>query len=307
MPFPFTRLPLELAAEVIALASSGDPSSNIQTRNEIYGTACSLSLVSTGVRHLAMPHLLRTVILPTQDTIDLFLRTLEDQRSLPPSLSRLKLDYTKLVRRFWSSQCWEPFVEQPQSRYKDYRPFYDIFANAQELGFDFRSVHLLYEVLKGVPSEPLPNWKCRRVTFAGDIPRWNSLILTSFGLAFFRELTHLTIWAPVGNPIQLFPDGGVPSWIHTVPFDQMPKLRAISFSLVHHEGLVSMPLLTYTLPPPPDTPEEGPVIFSTWATSDEPISHGSLRHITFDPSFSGHTPPTSWEKAFYRGQNDFDV
>lgn len=195
MVFPLLRLPLELALEILRLASSPkhghERTQRLQSRAQIYQTASALALVSSRVRRAVMPHLLHTVILNTQATVTLFLRTVEKQKTIG---SRLKIDYAKYVRRIWSTEYYQPFAEQSEMPYHDYRLLNDLFCKADTLGFSFNSLHLLYEVLCGAQPDSLSSWTCKHVTFAGALPMWNSITSTNTGLTFLKHITHLTIW-----------------------------------------------------------------------------------------------------------------
>lgn len=305
MVFHFSKLPLELALEILQLAASTGSSANDQPRNRIYHTATSLALVSSNVRQVVMRHLLRTVILNSQETLNLFLRTLHQQKSFSSTGSRLSLDYTRHVRHLWSSQCWEPLADQPESHFINYRPFYDLFSRAETLGFNFKSIHLLYDALGDVRLGYLQHWNCTRVTFGGSRLRWNALTSTNSGVAFLREITHLTIWDPVnyGLSSPSHSDGGVPSWISKIPFKLMPKLTHFAFTLVGTRGSATTPVLVYTLPPS-ESSQGGGTSFLTWALSSDPIAFGSVVQLNVDQPMAGPIPDDSWELAYYRGEND---
>lgn len=297
MVFPLPLFPLELVLEIIGLATS--PHADTISRLHSYQTAKSLALVSYDLRQVAMTQLLHTVIFNKQEAINLFLRTLQQQKHFAETHSRLRLDYTKLVHRIWSTECYEPFVQQPTSYFQDYRLLRDLFSRADSLGFHFGSLHLLYEALGGAFSEGLANWRCSRVTFAGDVVRWNSITSTRVGISFLQKITHLTIWAP--NDIMSPPSWpcAVPSWVRKVPFELMPNLTHFAFTLVSSPGLPNMPLLVYALP---NQCQEGSTLFRTWATSLEPFSYGYICALDVaHPSGSLSIPNAHWELAFLRG------
>ncbi|KDR75719.1 hypothetical protein GALMADRAFT_498072 [Galerina marginata CBS 339.88] len=305
MVFPLSHLPLELALDILRLAASTETDHNIQSRHQIYQTASALALVSSNVRQVVMPHLLHTIILNTQDTINLFLRTLQQQIFFSTTDSRLNIDYIRHVRHIWSSQCWEPFAEQPKSYFQNYRLLYQLFCRAETLGLNFSSVHLLYEVLGGVQSDYLPNWTCKRVTFAGETPRWNSITSTSAGLAFLKQITHLTVWSPTNDTLSS-PSaiGGVPNWVNRIPFHLMPNLAHLAFTFVNTAGSATTPVLVYSLPPTPDSSQEGPTIFRTWASASDPLAYGSIFHLDIRQPSIGSILDVRWEMAYYSGKND---
>jgi hypothetical protein len=250
-----------------------------------------------------MPQLLHTVIFNKQETILLFLRTLHQQKHFAATRSRLRLDYTKLVHRIWSTECYEPFVQQPTGYFHDYRLLHDLFSRAESLGFHFGSLHLLYDALGGPFSEDLANWRCSRVTFAGDVVRLNAITSTRVGISFLQQITHLTIWVP-NDDTMLSPScpGAIPNWVRRVPFELMPNLTHFAFTLVSSPGSQTMPLLVYALPNSPNQRQEGSTLFRTWATSPEPFSYGHI--CALDAAYPSHSlsnPNAQWELAFLRG------
>jgi len=301
MVFPLSLLPLELVLGIIGLATS--PDANTVSRLHIYQTAKSLALVSYELRQIAMAQLLHTVIFNKQETINLFLRTLQQQEHFTATHSRLSLDYTELVHRIWSTECYEPFVQQPTSYFQDYRLLHDLFSRAESLGFHFGSLHLLYEALGGAFSEGLANWRCSRVTFAGDVMRWNSITSTRVGISFLQRITHLTVWVP-NDDIMAPPScpGAIPNWVRRVPFELMPNLTHFAFTLVSSPGSQTVPLLVYALPNSPNQRKEGSTLFRTWATSPDPFSYGYMCALdAAHPSNSLSIPNAQWELAFLRG------
>jgi len=301
MVFPLSLLPLELVLEIIRLATS--PDTETVSRLHIYQTAKSLALVSHDLRQVAMTQLLHTVIFNKQETLNLFLRTLQQQKHFATTHSRLRLDYTKLVHRIWSTECYEPFVQQPTTYFQDYHLLRDLFSRAESLGFHFRSLHLLYEALGGAFSEGLANWRCSRVTLAGDLVRWNSITSTRVGISFLHQITHLTIWVPnddITTPASC--PGAIPNWVRRVPFELMPNLTHFTFTLVSSPGSQTMPLLVYALPKSPNQRQEASTLFRTWATSSDPFSHGHICALdAAHPSNSPSIPNAQWELAFVRG------
>ncbi|KAF8806524.1 hypothetical protein BYT27DRAFT_6629075 [Phlegmacium glaucopus] len=298
MYFPLSRLPLELALEIIRLAAFPKPYHHHQ---QIYKTACSLTLVSHAIRRVVMPHLLHTVVLSTQAHVCLFIRTVQQQKQFADIGSSLSLNYPHLIHRLWSTQCWEPLVHQSTHR-TDYNILYPIYAGAESIGFHFNSLHLLYEVLGGPYSSSLPRWGCQRVTFAGTSPRWNPISSTMAGLSFLRQLTHLTLWIPNddtdGSPSSPSPRL-IPDWVDKVPLELMPNLIHFAFPLVYAPGSLVATMLTYTLPTAA-SPDQNASLFRSWTTSAEPLSHGVVTNV----SMAGISAPHAWEMAYFRGEGD---
>ncbi|KAF8911476.1 hypothetical protein CPB84DRAFT_1761905 [Gymnopilus junonius] len=304
MVIPLSHLPIELALEILRLACCAEggheDSQWPQSRAKIYKTASTLALVSPEVRRGVMPHLLHTVVLNSQASVTFFLRTVDQQRKLNSIGSRLKLDYTKYVRRIWSTECYQPFAEHPEMPLHDYRLLYDLFGKVQTLGFNFKSLHLLYEVIGGSQPDSLASWTYKRVTFAGTLPMWNYITSTSAGLSFLNHITHLTIWSTVYSVFGDTPSDAhtVPNWMRNVPFHLMPNLRHFAFSLIRAKGSTTTPVLVYTLPS-----TESPKIFLDWAVAPDPLKHGSLIHVNVVQPAGGVVSDSSWELAYYRGEN----
>ncbi|PPQ64942.1 hypothetical protein CVT26_015663 [Gymnopilus dilepis] len=302
--FPLLRLPLELVLEVLRLAASPEHSYRLYQWpqvTQIYRTATALALVSSGIRQAVMPHLLQTVILNNQATVTLFLRAMEQQREFEIAGSRLKVDYKKYVRRIWSTEYFQPLAEQPNMPTVDYRPLYDLFSQADSLGFNAHSLHLLYEVLGGSRAIDLPNWACKRLTFAGSSPMWNPLTSTNTGLALLSQLTHLTIWSTAYSVFGDTPSDRykVPNWMRQVAFSLMPNLTKFAFSLIKAQGTRTTAVLVYTRPP-----TESSAIFREWALDSDPLKHGTLIHVNVEQPFGGHVSAVGWEFAYLRGEND---
>ncbi|KAJ7690762.1 hypothetical protein B0H17DRAFT_1201590 [Mycena rosella] len=110
MPFPFTLLPTELALEIIRVASLPDYG-DATTPRPSYATALSMAAVSHGIRSATMPHLLHGVVLSSSPQVLCFIQSILLQKQFSASSSPLALDYPKLVRRFWSTECWEPLMD----------------------------------------------------------------------------------------------------------------------------------------------------------------------------------------------------
>lgn len=295
MQFSLSRLPLELALDILRLAACPE-----DYQHQIYKTASSLALVSHAIRRAVMPHLLHTVILSTQAHVKLFIRTVQQQQHLANIGSSLSLNYSHYIRRLWSTQCWEPLVHYSTHR-TNYNILYPIFAGAESMGFNFNSLHLLYEVLGGLFSDSLPNWKCQRATFAGTSPMWNPIMSTTAGLSFLRQLTHLTVWIPNDDGDGSASDSNlhlIPDWVQKVPFELMPNLIYFAFSLVYSPGSSVVTILRYTLPAAASH-DQNSSIFRSWAMSAEPLSYGVTANISMTEISGSKTQIC--ETAYLRG------
>jgi len=297
MQFPLSRLPLELALEILRLAAFPKADHHHQ---QIYNTACSLTLVSHAMRRIVMPHLLHTVILSTQSHVNLFIRTVQQQKQLADIGSSLALNYYHHIHHLWSTQCLEPLVHESTDR-TNYNILYPIFAGAESIGLNFNSLHLLYEVLGGPYSDSLPHWQCQRVTFAGTSPRWNPISSTTAGLSFLRQLTHLTVWIPDDTSASDPSPRLIPDWVEKVPLELMPNLIHFAFSLVYNPGSPMATILTYTLPTAASS-DQNTSIFRSWTISAEPLSYGVINHVKMTGISASSTQ--TWEMAYLRGEGD---
>jgi hypothetical protein len=304
MPFPFCQLPIELTLEILRFAAS--PAQ--QTESDflsVYATARALALVCYNVRQVVMPHFLHTVVLNSHDSLNKFVRTLDRQKQLANRGSRLFLNYAHLVHRVWTSRCWEPIYQtRVLTSVHAYTTLSEILCNAEALGFTFLSYHLLYEVLSAV-CDPID---CRRLTFAGNNPRWNPLISTAGGQAFLQRLTHLTIWLPaddsIGPPCISHLDGlRVPNWVQRIPFEYMTNLTHFAFSLVSTPRMRTTAVVMYVLTPYLRH-QHNPTVFRTWATSEDPLSYGKIVNIDVRITNSPEVDDEKWGMAFLRGEND---
>lgn len=294
MRFPLLRFPLELALEILRLAACSQ-----DHQQHIYKTACSLALVSHAIRQIVMPHLLHTVILSTQADVRLFIRTVKQQKHFANIGSSLSLNYSHYIRRLWSTQCWEPVLYS--AHHTNYSILYPIFAGTESMGFNFTSLHLLYEVLGGLYSHSLPGWQCQRVTFAGTSPMWNPITSTTAGLSFLRQLTHLTLWIPNNDGDGPASDPNpylIPDWVQKVPLELMPNLIYFAFSLVHNPGSSVVTILAYTLPTAASQ-DQNASIFRSWAISAEPLSYGVTTNVSLTGMLGASTH--AWEMAYLRG------
>jgi hypothetical protein len=309
MSFPFCRLPIELTLESLRLAAS--PAQ--QTESDClsaYATARTLALVCYGVRQVVMPHFLHTVVLNNHDSLNNFVRTLHHQKQLAKHTSRLCLNYPRLVHRVWTSRCWEPMQGTVlTSGHANTVRLSEILSNAEAIGFTFLSYHLLYDALSGVGDSIERQWNCRRLTFAGNNPRWNPLTSTANGQAFLQRLTHLTIWLPaddaIGPPCLSLIDLGlrVPNWVQRIPFEYMTNLTHFAFSLVTTLRMATTPVVVYVLSPSLRH-QHNSTIFRTWATNSDPLSYGKIVNIDVGIVNSPEVDDEKWGMAFLKGEND---
>lgn len=301
MAFQFYQLPVELTLEIARLAAS--PPLNPESDSaSMYATARALALASFDLRKAAMPHLLHTVVLNSQDSLNKFLQTLCLQKRLAAHRSRLRLDYPHLVRRMWTSRCWEPILTSAHT----HALLEEILCNAHALGFTFVSYHLLYDTLGAIVYDP-EQWSCRRLTFAGDNLRWNPLTSTANGIAFLRRLTHLTIWLPEDDTIgptyvsHLDPDYRVPNWVKKIPFEYMSDLTHFAFTLVGTPRAPTTAIVVYVLTPNLLLQHDA-TVFRAWATSGDPVAYGKI--VDIDLTHSPGVRGLNWGMAFLKGEND---
>ncbi|KAF7362197.1 hypothetical protein MVEN_00565800 [Mycena venus] len=231
MVFPFTLLPTEISLEIIRVASI--PSCDDATApRPSYATAVSMASVSHTMRSATMPHLLHSVVLASSPQVLSFIDSILLQKQLATSATPLALDYTKLVRRFWSTECWEPLMEDSPDYRIDYGALYDIICRVESLGLNFRSLHLLYNGLASPGADPARDWKCGRVTFAGLFPRWKPLTSSTEGMIFLSRISHLTLWISTYHNSWPTHERRVPNWIGEMPLSSFRNLTHLAFSLV---------------------------------------------------------------------------
>ncbi|KAF8201005.1 hypothetical protein BJ912DRAFT_1054459 [Pholiota molesta] len=303
--FALSHLPLELALEILRLAAS--PSAHCTQKSSdavVYTTACILARVSHNVRHAIMPHLLHTVVFRTQQSLDLFLDTLEQQNHFAATNSTLKIDYRRYVRRIWSSECFEPVLNQHKDSYRNYSLLSPIFINAYDIGLTKNSMHLLHEVLDGrfISSVHPSGWNCKRVTIAGNEHlRWNGMVATEAGHSFLRQLTHFTLWS---NPTHAQAPGigvsanNIPAGVHKVPLDYMPNLTHFAFTLNAFDSCSNtVPVYVYILPPALRGSGEGGKLVRKWLSGDIQLdSNAFVRHLRLRDSNN-----VTFAPAFYKG------
>ncbi len=308
MSFPFSHLPIELGLEIFRVAASPVQQADQSSPYQVYATARALASVSHSVRQVVMPHLLHTVMLNSHESLSKFIRTLQQQKWLASIGSRLKLDYSNLVRRFWCSRCWEPMLQE-NSIPNQYDLLGEVFRNAETLGFTFSSHHLLYGILGGPYGPNARNWNCKHLTMAGINPRWNPITSSPQGQAFLRQLTHLTLWLPTENALkpseahQLPRDSSlrVPSWIQRVPFEFMPNLTQFAFPLVGTPRMATPPIVVYIIPPYLRQ-QQSSIIFRTWAMSADPIAYGKIVHVNIEVTQSPDVDDANWGMALLDGR-----
>ncbi|KAJ6449629.1 hypothetical protein DFH09DRAFT_893720, partial [Mycena vulgaris] len=233
MSFPFTFLPTELALEIVRVAASLPNYEDVIAPRPSYATALSMASVSHAMRSATMPHLLHSVVLASSPQVLSFIDSILLQKQFYTS-SALALDYTKLVRRFWSTVCWEALTDDSPDYCINYAALYEVVRGVDSLGLDFRSLHLLYNGLASPGADPARDWQCRRVTFAGSFPRWKPLTSTMEGTAFLSRITHLTLWIPTHTYPWLPPptqESPVPRWIQDIPFSAFQNLTHLAFPL----------------------------------------------------------------------------
>jgi len=304
MSFPFVRLPVELGLEILRVAASPAHRAGQSSAYQVYATARALASVSHSVRQVVMPNLLHTVMLNSHESLTKFIRTLQQQKWLAGTSSRLKLDYSNLVRRFWCSRCWEPMLhENPLPNQIDL--LREVFRNAETLGFTFISHHLLIETLGGPYGPDAQHWNCKHLTMAGINPRWNWITSSPQGQAFLRQLTHLTLWLPSLPRAQQLPRDlrpQAPGWIQRVPFEYMPNLTQFAFQLIGTpRTTTTSPIVVYTKPPHLRQ-QQSSVIFRTWAMSADPISHGKIVHVNIELTQFPDVDDANWGMALLDGR-----
>ena len=274
--FPFTELPPELALEIIRVAASPQfqlPSVTTPRRRPYYATALALSAVSYRIRLVTMPHLLHTVVLNSDIQTFSFNTSITLQHSFQQTSSRLALDYKKLVRRLWSTECWESLIIDDLGGLVDYSPMYEVIRNVRSLGFTTCSQYLLYSGLEANPRD----WTCRCLTVTGLSWRWNPLISTSEGQAFLQKVTHLVV-SIASKPKST---NRLPSWLKNVPFKYMPALTHFAFP-------------TFTLS------RVDPGTCRGWIETEHPELYEILKDVEIRP-FPSLGEENKWELAFLRG------
>lgn len=313
--FPFNKLSVELAFEIVRFAALPDW---YETQSPGYATAVALCSVSHSVRRAAMPHLLHTVSLTSSSQVLAFVDAVQLQHTHRKTISPLSLDYAKYVKRFWCRECWEPLVDQsPDLPMLNYRILHEIIRNVDSLGLDFNCLHLLYNGLASVGISPLLDWRCRKVTLSGDLWRWRPLTMTPEGSTFLASITHLVLWIP--SEILVLPAGGggaassacIPEWIQHVPFSSFSSLKHIAFPLSGRQTFHTCPGFTFRKPTrmlvytAPQHTNHDPSIFKEWALSHDPAAHGVIVNVEVEHTVNLNGSTTvNWEEAYLRGVGD---
>ncbi|KAF8178589.1 hypothetical protein K438DRAFT_1844041 [Mycena galopus ATCC 62051] len=311
--FTFTHLPTELALEIIRVASLPDYENATATRPS-YATAVSLASVSHAMRSATMPHLLHSVVLASSPQVFAFVDSILLQKHFVTYAPQLALDYPKLVRRFWSTECWEALMEDSHEYCIDYAALYSVIRGVDSLGLNFHSLHLLYNGLASPGADPMRDWKCHRVTFAGScLPRWRPLTSSTEGIIFLSRISHLTLWISADHLLPPMHETRlVPRWVPDVPFVSFRSLTHFAFPLCSHSpnrSVLHVPTGTLVYIAPSSSADVNantdfePCEFRQWALDKDPLGHGVLvpfRHPV--PPTSGLGDELGWEFLFMAGE-----
>ena len=321
MHFAFTDLSIELALEIVRLASVpvivSDETTFIgcstgkSTKTSYYSTALALASVSYAIRQVTMPYLLHTVVLHSTSNVHAFIDALRLQEEYSQCNSRLRLEYKTLVRRLWSTECWDGVVDDIAHSGTDYTVLYPILSGLESLGLNFRSLSLLYNGLAHASLNFAQEWKCRHVTLAGPMVRWKPLTSTPEGLAFLGQITHLTLWIPEHTTFSGFPppfsEGLVPQWVQTAPFAYMPNLTHFACPLVLRDASYKFSqMVVYRVPP--DCHD--PALLRRWVLGGEPLVHGVVvqadvpRANKNSFTYGDYFDDSSWERAYMQSRNE---
>lgn len=298
-PFPFARLSVELALEIISYAAYPQPTSvRLDCPRPNYSTARALASTSQLMYHMSMPHLLHTVALNTTAHLQSFIWSLHLQRHRKQYNSRLMLDYTKLVRRFWATGVWESLVEQSPEDTIDYRALWDIIQGVDCLGLSFHSSHLLYNGVGSAAMDSSVDWSCRQLVLSGIHWRWSPLTSSNESLAFLRQITHLALWIPYHGEGQSSTEQSLPYWIRSVPFALMPNLAFFAFPLLDE---ASGPIYEGTVVC--TTSRSGKNDFLEWATSGE--LQGETIRVAFEssPVLAGADDDAVWDYGYVQRES----
>ncbi|KAF9012486.1 hypothetical protein BDQ17DRAFT_1537335 [Cyathus striatus] len=294
----FLNLPSELALEIIRFAASSQPTHSEQISRTYYYTALSLSRVCHAVRLATMPFLLHTVVLRSSSDVALFVAAVRLQKRHWVNRSRLAVDYQRLVRRLWSTECREPVVNDQPANAIDCRILWEITLGAETLGLHFSSAHLLSSNLAEFSGTIIP--PNRQVVFAGSNRRWNPLIYTSEGLAFFKQISHLLIWDTEQQSPSSTGDR-IPKWVMDVPFNHLPNLTHFAFPLVQVDSdmdekkSIDMAACIIT------DDHHGGIAVRDWLTSNQ---SGKFASISFqDPQTCVEN--AQWETLFLEGKDKY--
>ena len=307
MPFKFTQLPTEVALEIIRLAAipalQDDSLGSAACSRPYYATALCLASVSYTLRAATMPYLLRTVILHSKGDHAAFIHSIHQQQDFAENGSRLALDYAKLVRRLWSSGGWGPVMNEPLQSWVDYSALRPIICAADSVGLTWDSLNILDGQFQSLESRRLQEGRGRRVTFAGNNPRWNPLTSTEDGLNFLRQITHLTIWADESaNEGDI-----VPSWVHRIPFACMPNLTHFACPPASYQGgsqsLASVPTEVIVYAASCEARGPHPLAVPGRGHSLDLATHGTKVSLEL-PTGSDQSENLIWESIYLQGADD---
>jgi len=202
----FPGLATELSIIIIGLAAtpeyggcSKDPHAHV-----CYATTVSLAAVSTSFRTEVMPILLNTVILRSHGNLVAFTRFIQTQQHLTSSGSRLAVNYSKLIRKFWNTESFPNLVTMASEDYLDYRFLYEVLRNMEWVGLNNLTLHLLQYAVDERDVDPAEGWSCQRATFWGRVWRWTPFTSSKGGLAYLGKLTHLAIWLGEADTLQVY-------------------------------------------------------------------------------------------------------
>lgn len=301
MIFPFAELSIELALEIIKLATIPDEFDSISSNRPFYySTACALASVSFTVRQATMPQFLRTVILSTPANVVSFIEALHLQEHFKNHKSRLRLNYSQLIRHFWSSECFEPLVNDSPAKYNiGYDKIFSIMRTVDCLGITPFSLYLLQKNLPSGLSGAAAAQACQRVVIAGPYWRWAPLTSNYAGMTFLSRITHLALW--------LFESGGepLPKYITNVPFALMPNLTHFACPVTPegriHNG-TQLYMIVYRTPHNMNSTDIP--ILTRWISGPDPLAHGVMVPVSIAISTNGYPQKFGLENAFATGENE---
>jgi hypothetical protein len=276
--FPFTKLAAELCFEIIRVAAEPEWDND----GPYYLTAVALCSVSHAVRQGAIRFLLNTVFLCSPTQLLAFVDAIHIQHIHQQTNSCLQVDYTRFVRRLLFRDCWEPLPEQSrEAPVLDYSALYGVMRNAENLGIDFNSLHILYRGLASAGACPITDWNCRKVVFSGEYYRWSPLVVTVEGSAFLSRITHLVLWIPPNDcGLDAYRGTRIPDWIRHVPFSSLSNLTHVAFPLIplptdlNSQTEMEMSMLVYSASDA--SSKFDPNTFYQWALSDHPSTKGTV-------------------------------
>ncbi|KAG1726952.1 uncharacterized protein EDB91DRAFT_1339542 [Suillus paluster] len=251
---PLFDLPTELVLCIIKHAAR--PTFDKSNENP-YSSALSLCRVSRILRHVVLPELLHTVLLPEYRNVAAFVRALRLQNAYAQQGNDLHFDYAARVGKIWIGKICEPPSEAPLhnslSPHAQSEPDIDfsvlgpVLLSAPSLALDFGSLWLLSGCLESAwdshidinnrPRECSPR-STKALTLVGDITRWDPLTSTAKGSVFLAAISHLTflsqfdnIWFVTRNyyyPASERRNHPLPKWMTVVPWASFQSLHTVS-------------------------------------------------------------------------------